>query len=84
MAAVLASVKVPEMDVAPPTVRVHVLVAPVANVDPELIVRGTPALNVKAAKVVIIPVLATITPPVAVKGVIHSSAVAVYAADLLY
>ena len=81
---VLASVNVPETDVVPPTVRVHVFVAPVINVDPELMVSGTPAFKVNAAYVVIAPVFVIMIPPVAVKGVIHSSAVAVYAAGLLY
>ena len=74
---VFARVNVPETDVVPPTVRVQVLVAPVANVAPALIVSGTPAFKVNAAYVVIVPVFAIIIPPVAANGVIHSSAVAV-------
>jgi hypothetical protein len=45
---------------------------PVASVAPLLIVSGIPALNTFAAFIVIVPVLAMITPPVAVNGVFHS------------
>jgi hypothetical protein len=43
--------------------------------DPLLIVNGEPALNTFAVFMVIVPELSTITPPVATKGVIHSTPV---------
>ena len=49
-----------------------------------LMVRGTEALKTFAAFRVMFPVLAIMTPPVAANGVIHSSAEAVLAVDVLY
>ena len=83
LAPVLASVKVPETDVVPPTVKVHVLVAPVANVAPALIVSGTFVPKVFAVFVVIVPIPPMITPPVPLNVAGHSKPV-VNGAVLLY
>ena len=69
---VLARVKVPVTVVAPPTVSVQRLFAPVTNAAPVLMVRGAGAVKVKAEPVVITPVLAIITPPVPTNVGIHS------------
>ena len=74
----------PATVVVPPTVSVQVLVAPVAKVAFALMFKGADAPKVNAAKVVIVPVFLMIIPPDPLKGVIHSSAVAVYPAGLLY
>ena len=88
VAALLAMVTPPEPDVnaplivkLPPTVS---KLAPGVNVAPALIVNGTLAFNTLAPGIVMAPVLAITMPPVAEKGVIHSSVVAVRAVAVLY
>ena len=57
------------------TVSVEAVVnaAPSVSLDPVLIVSGTVEPNVFAALVVMLPVLAIVTPPVAAKVLIHSA-----------
>ena len=81
---VLAKVNVPETVVVPPTVNVQVLVAPVANVAPVLMIKGTPEFNVFAELVVIVAVLLTITPPLPPNGLGHSVAPIVLFVAVLY
>ncbi len=74
-------VKVPLIMKSPPTVS---KLAPGVKVAPVLIVSGTFAFRILAADIVMAPVLAIIIPPVAANGVIHSSAEAKRAVEVLY
>ena len=74
-------VSVPELIKLPPSVK---RLAPGVNVAPVLIVNGTLALKSFGAPIVMAPVFAIITPPVAANGVIHSSVEAVLAVAVLY
>lgn len=76
----LPAVNVPELVKLPPKLTWKF---PVFNDAPELIANGIDALNTLAAFIVMIPVLAMFTPPVAANGVIHSTP-AVLAVVVLY
>jgi hypothetical protein len=74
-------VSVPEFEKLPDVV---MRFAPGVSVAPELMVSGTAALNILAAFKLMAPVLAMVTPPVAVNGDTHSSSVTVLAVVVLY